>query len=74
MWLADLRLKPMLVERSPHSGDEIAAIGVVIDMLELTSAALRKVTAGRRLVMRPDGERAVVEQRVARDPERNMLA
>jgi hypothetical protein len=43
-------------------------------MLQLTAAALGKVTAWRRLVVRPEGERAVVEHGVAGNAERDVAA
>ena len=72
--LADLRLQPMLGKRRRHTGDEVAPIGFVIDMLKLAASAFRKVTAWRHLMVRPVDERSVVEQGVAGNPERNMPA
>ena len=43
-------------------------------MLKLAPAALWKVTAWRQLVMRSIGERPVVEDGIARHPERNVAA
>lgn len=55
-----------------HARHEIAAIGVIVGMLELAPAAFRKVPAGRLLVMWTEGERAIVEHRIARNAERDM--
>ena len=66
MRLADLGLQAVLGQRAVDPRDQIAAIGLVVGMLELAAAAFGKVTAWRHLVVRPGRERAVVEQRVAR--------
>jgi hypothetical protein len=52
--------------------DEIAAIGVVVGMLELAPSALRKVTAWRHLMVRTRSQRPIVEQDVARNSKRDM--
>src|SRR5438105_4541973 len=43
-------------------------------MLELTTATLREMAARRLLVVRTKGERAIIEHRVARNPERHVAA
>ena len=74
MRLAGLGGEAMLRERRLHPRHEVAAIGLVIGVLELASAAFREVTARRLLVMRSRRQRAVVEQSIARDAERHMAA
>src|SRR5689334_13843625 len=72
MRLADLRRQPMLPERRLHARDEVAAIGFVIDVLQLASPALREVAARRFLVVGSRRKRSVVKQGIPWDPERNM--
>src|SRR5690348_8425900 len=72
MRIADLGFEAVLGERGLDPRHEIAAIGLVVGMLELAPAAFGKVAAGRVLVVRPRSERAVVEQRVAGDSEGHM--
>ncbi len=74
MRLADLGLQRMLRQRGLDARDEVAAIGVVVDVLELTPAAFGKVTARRLLVMRSGRKRTVVEQRIARHAEGHMAS
>jgi hypothetical protein len=62
----------MLIERRPDSRYEIAAIRLVVGMLELASAAFGKMAAGRLLVMGPGRERPVIEQRIAGNAERHV--
>jgi hypothetical protein len=62
----------VLRKRSFDARNEVSAICVVIRVLELASAAFRKMTAGRLLMMRPRRERSVVEQGVARNSKRHM--
>ena len=64
----------MLGERGLDTRNEIAAIGLIVGMLELAAAAFREMAAWRLLVMRAECERAVVEHRVSRHSERNMPA
>ncbi len=46
-------------------GDE-GGVGVVVDMLQLTSAALGEVTAWRHLVMRTRDDGAIIAHEIAR--------
>ena len=57
-------------ERAGHAIDQIVAIGVVIDMLELAAAAFGEMAARRRCVMRARRHRAVRVDRVARRGQR----
>ena len=50
------------------------SVGLVIDVLELATAALGKVTAWRHLVMRAGQDCPVTEHLVAGYSERNVLA
>src|SRR5579884_215121 len=72
MGVADLGGESLLRQRAPHSRDEIAAISLVIGMLELAAAAFREMAARRLLVMRPGRQRAIIEQRVAGYAERDV--
>ena len=54
--------------------DEIAAIGLVVGMLQLAAAAFGKVAARRLLVVRPGRQRAIVEQHVAGHAEGDVAA
>jgi hypothetical protein len=72
MRLADFSLQCVLQERSFDPRYQIAAIGLVIYMLELAPTAFGKMSARRLLVMRPRRERSVVEESVARHTERHM--
>ena len=67
MRFADLGLQPMLGQRRLNPAYEIAAIGLVVGMLELAAAAFREMAARRILVMRAGSERAIVEQGVTRN-------
>ena len=69
MRLADCRREIVLRQRCLDPRHEIAAIHLVVGMLELAPAALGEVSARRFLVMRPRRERAIIEQRIARNPE-----
>src|SRR5580765_6036735 len=51
-------LDPMLHKRALDPRNEIIAIGLVIDVLQLAAAAFRKMAARWLLMMRPVGERA----------------
>ena len=57
MRFTNLRGEPVLGERSLDARHEIAAIGLVIDMLELASAALGEMAARRLLVVWPRRKR-----------------
>src|SRR6185503_14061483 len=70
----DLRLKPVLRKGRLHARDEIAAIRLVVGVLELATAALREVAARRLLVMRTEGERAVIENGISGHAERHVTA
>ena len=74
MWVANLGRQIMLCESRLSPRHEIAAIGLVIDVLKLASAAFREVPAGRLLMMRPEGKCAVVQDCIAGDAERNVAA
>ena len=62
----DFDLESVLGQRRFDSRREIAAIGIVVGMLELTAAAFRKVPAWRILVMRPVSQGTVVEGGITR--------
>src|SRR4051794_32364929 len=64
----------MLGQCRLDSRDEIAAIRLVIRMLQLASAAFGKVTAWRHLMVRSERQRPIVEQGVSRDSPRHMAA
>ena len=66
---SDLRLDPMLRQRRLHARNQVAAINVVIGMLELAPAAFGKVSARRLLVVRTWRECSIVEQGVAGNAE-----
>src|SRR4051812_45595050 len=74
MRFADLRLYPVLGERSLDPAYEIAAIGLVVGVLELASSAFGEVTARGVLVVRARRHRTVVEQGVARHSECDVAA
>lgn len=74
MRLADFGRKIVLCERGRDPVGQVTAVSLVIDMLELASAALRKVTAWRHLMVRPLDQRSVIPDRVAGDSERHMPA
>ena len=64
----------MLGKRRLDPRCEIAAVRLVVSMLELAPAAFGEVPAWRILVMRAGRKRSIVEQHVARNAERNMAA
>jgi hypothetical protein len=64
----------MLRQRRLDARHEIAAIDLVIGMLQLAATALREVPARRLLMVRPRRQRAIVEQSVAWDAERDVAA
>ena len=70
---SDVRLQFMLRQRVRNPRNEITAVGVVIGMLKLTSAAFGKVTAWRHLMVRTISHRAVFKQQIARDGKGSML-
>jgi len=72
MGRANVRRKSVLRQRCLDPRDQVTAVSLVVGMLQLAAAALGKMAAWRRLVVRPEGQRAIVEQRVARNPERYM--
>src|SRR4029079_13994075 len=71
--MANFGRKIVLRERRLDPRDEIAAIGVIVGVLELAAGALREMAARRLLVVGPERKRAVVEQCIARNSERHML-
>ena len=74
MRLADFGLEPVLRQRRFDSRDQEGAIGGVVGVLELAAAALGEMAARRLLVMRAEGERAIVDHGVAGNPERKVPA
>lgn len=72
MRIAKLRFQIVLGQRGPDPRNEIAAIGLVVGMLELASTAFRKVPARRVLVMRAGCECPIVEQRISRNSKRHV--
>ena len=54
-------VEAVLRQRGLDPRHQIAAIGLVIGMLQLAAAAFGKMTAWRHLVMRAEGQRPVVE-------------
>jgi hypothetical protein len=69
MRLANVRLQIVLRQCGFDARLEIAAICLVVRVLELASATFGEVAARRLLVVRPRRERSVVEQRIAGDSE-----
>ena len=57
-----------------NPGNDIAPVRFIIGMLELASAAFRKMTARRVLVMRAECQRPIVENSVTGNSEWNMAA
>jgi len=72
--LAYLCPEAVLDERGLDPRNKVAAIGFVIDVLELAASALRKVAAWRHLVMRTLDKSAIVANGIARHAERNVFA
>src|SRR6476661_7007001 len=64
----------MLSQRGFDTRNEIAAIGFVVGLLQLATAALRKMTARRFLVVRTGSQCPIIENRVARHTKGNMTA
>ena len=73
MRLAYVRGQVMLSERRVDTRNQIVLICLVIDVLKLATATLRKVTAWRHLVVRAPNDSPVTEQLVTGYSERNML-
>jgi hypothetical protein len=69
---ANFRSQSVLGKRRLNAGNQIAAIDFIVGVLELTSAAFREVAARRLLVVRPKGERAVIEDGIAGYAEGHM--
>ena len=69
---ADLGRETVLRERGFDARNKIAAIRVVVGMLQLAPAAFGKVTARRLLVVWTRRQRSIVEQGVAGNSERNV--
>lgn len=74
MRIPNLGLQTVLRERGLDPAHEIAAICLVVSMLELAAAALREMAARRLLMMRSGRERSIVEQRIAGDSERHVAS
>ena len=62
----------MLRQRAFDPRHKVAAIRLIVGMLQLTAPAFGEVPARRLLVMRAVSKRAVVEHGVAGNPERHM--
>src|ERR1700741_267706 len=62
----------MLRECRFKTRDEVAAIRLVVGVLELATAAFRKMAAGCLLVMRARRKRSIIEKRISRNAERHM--
>ncbi len=69
MQRSDLRLQLVLRQSGLDPRNEVTAIRVVIGVLELASAALGKVPAGRILMVRSRREGAVVHEGVPGNAE-----
>ena len=52
---------------------QLAAIRLVVGVLELTPATLREMPAGRLLMMRTERQCAIVQKSITRNGERHML-
>ncbi len=74
MRLPDFGLKPMMGKRGFDPRHEIAAIGMVVGVLELAAAAIREMAARRLLVMRTEGQGAIVQDGIAGHPEGDVAA
>jgi CRISPR/Cas system-associated endonuclease Cas1 len=72
MRLPDLGIDLVLGKRILDARDQISAIGLVIRMLKLASAALREMAARRHLVMWAGRQRTIVEESVPRHAEGHM--
>src|SRR6187551_420897 len=71
---ANFRLKLVLGKRRLDPRHQIVPIGRVVGMLELAAAAFGEVLARRLLMVRPECERSIVENRVTRHCEREVPA
>ena len=60
MRLPDFRREAVLGKSTFDAGNQVIAIRLVIDMLELAASAFREMTAWRLLMMRARLQRAVV--------------
>jgi hypothetical protein len=74
MRLVDPSRQMLLVEGRSDPGDKVVAISHVIDVLQLASAAFRKVTAWRHLVVSSVLERPIIEKTIARHSEGDVPA
>ena len=74
MWGPNFCLQIMLGQRRLDAGNEVAAIGFIVGMLQLAAPAFGKMATGRLLVVGSKGKRAVVENGIARYSERNVAA
>jgi len=74
MRFANIGFEGVLGERGFDPRDEIAAVGGIVGMLQLAPAAFREMPARRFLVVGPKRQRAIVENGIAGDPERNVPA
>ena len=72
MRIADLGRELVLRKRRLHARYQIAAIRLVVGMLELASAAFGEMAAGRLLMVRTRRERSVIEPRIAGHSERHV--
>jgi len=72
MRLADLGQERMLRQRRLDPREEIAAVRLIVGMLELAPSALREMAARRLLVVRTRRKCAIVEKGIAGDSERDM--
>jgi hypothetical protein len=72
MRFPDLGRQLVLRERGFDSRAEIAAVRVIVDMLQLAPAAVREVTAWRLLMVRTRGKRSIAEQRIPSHSERHV--
>lgn len=71
---ADLGREIVLGERGFDPRHQIAAISLVVGMLQLATAAFREVAARRLLMVRPEGQRSIVENGVAGNSEGNVTS
>ncbi len=74
MWLADFGGQLVLRKRSFDARDQISAIGLIIRVLKLATAALVEMAARRLLVMRSRRQRAIFEQGVSRHAKGDVAA
>ena len=69
MRFADFGRKIVLGQRRFDTRFQVAAISLVVGVLDLASPAFREKPARRLLVVRTVGERAIVEDRISGDAE-----